>query len=200
MRLHRLAVLATPLTLLALPARAQSVERLFYYTDHEGSWASFVKHADQITVVGPQTYSVDSLGVLYGDIDRRLLEVAKQHGVKVMPLFVNEGFNQPQLRKLLADTAAQTRATRAMVELCKRHGFWGWQFDVENLSIQDRDRFTAWYVDAARQLHAAGFAISIAVVPRASDLPGTTGYHRWLFDSWRGGYDLAAIGRASDFV
>src|SRR5438105_3391892 len=167
MRLHRLVLLSS---LLALPAHAQSAERLFYYTDHEASWASFLKHVDQITVVGPQTYSVDSLGILYGDIDRKLLEVAKQHGVKVMPLFVNEGFNQPQLRKLLADTAAQSRATRAMVELCKRHGFWGWQFDVENLSIQDRDRFTAWYVDAARQLHAAGFAISIAVVPRAGDL------------------------------
>ena len=64
----------------------------------------------------------------------------------------------------------------------------------------NRDKFTAWYVDAARQLHAAGFAVSIAVVPRSSELPGTSGYHRWLFDSWRGGYDLAAIGRASDFV
>src|SRR5437588_128021 len=58
----------------------------------------------------------------------------------------------------------------------------------------NRDKFTAWYVDAARQLHAAGFAVSIAVVPRSSELPGTSGYHRWLFDSWRGGYDLAAIG------
>ena len=197
MRTIRLALAAT---LLASTAPAQSYERLFYYTDREDSWTSFAKHVDQITVVGPQTYSVDSLGILYGDIDRRLLELAKQHNVKVMPLFVNEGFNQPQLRKLLADTAAQSRATRAMVELCKRHGFWGWQFDVENLSIQDRDKFTAWYVDAARQLHAAGFAVSIAVVPRASELPGTTGYHRWLFDSWRGGYDLAAIARASDFV
>ena len=112
--------------LLATTAAAQGFERLFYYTDNEGSWASFVKHVDEITVVGPQTYSVDSLGILYGDIDRRMLELARQHNVKVMPLFVNEGFNQPQLRKLLADTASQTRATRAMVELCKRHGFWGW--------------------------------------------------------------------------
>ena len=192
-------------SLLALPtlaalAQSPSPERLFYYVDREDSYNAFVKHIDQISIVGPQTYYVDSLGVVWGSIDSRLLELAKARSVKVMPLLVNEGFNQPELRKLLADTAAQHRATRAMVELCRRYGFWGFQFDVENISIQDKDRFTAWYVDAARALHAAGFTISIAVVPRASEFAGTTGYHRWIFDSWRGAYDLSAIAKVSDLV
>ena len=188
------------LAMLATSAHAQTVERLFYYVDREDSYNALVKHIDQITILGPQTYNVDSLGVVWGSVDSRVLELARARNVKVMPLLVNEGFNQPELRKLLADTAAQNRATRAMVDLCKRHGFWGFQFDVEDISIQDKDRFTAWYVDAARALHAAGFTISIAVVPRASDFAGTTGYHRWIFDSWRGAYDLPAIARVSDLV
>ena len=31
--------------------------------------------------------------------------------------------------RLLADTAAQVRATHALVALCREHGFWGIQFD-----------------------------------------------------------------------
>ncbi len=184
----------------AASAIAQRPERLFYYVDQESSWSSLVKHVDQIDILGPQTYAVDSIGVVYGDVDQMVLALAKAHHVKVMPLVVNEGFNQPMLRRLLADTAAQARATAALVDVCRRYGYYGIQFDVENLSIQDAARFTKWYTDAATALHAAGFAISIAIVPRAGDFAGPTAYDRWIFDSWRGAYDLPALARASDFV
>jgi spore germination protein YaaH len=190
-----------PLLLLAAvrPVRGQGAERLFYYVDREDSYKSLVAHIDQITVLGPQIYTVDSLGLVYGSLDGRVLKLAKAHNVKVMPLVVNEGFNQAALHRLLADTAARSRAISSFVELCKRNGYWGIQFDVENLNINDRDRFTAWYTDAARALHAAGFTISAAVVHQIDDQPGPTGYQRFLADSWRT-YDLAALGRVTDFV
>ena len=72
-------------------------ERLFYYVDREDSYNSLVKHIDQITVLAPQVYVVDSLGIMWGTLDRRVANLAKQHGVKVMPLFTNEGFQQPGL-------------------------------------------------------------------------------------------------------
>ena len=178
---------------------AQSPERLFYYVDREDSYRSFVAHVDQITVLGPQVYTVDSLGLVYGSLDRRVLQLAKSRGVKVMPLVVNEGFSQPALRRLLADTAARSRAIASFVELCRRNGYWGIQFDIENLNIQDRDRYTAWFTDAARALHAAGFTISAAIVHQTDDLPGPTGYHRFLADSWRT-FDVAALGRVADFL
>lgn len=194
---------ALALTFSARPAAAQqhgSGERLFYYVDRESSWDSFVKHVDQIDIVGPQTYSVDSLGIVFGDVDREVMALAKQHGVKVMPLVVDESFNQTELHKLLTDSTARTRAIAALVELCRRNGYWGIQFDFENISIADRDRFTAFYTAASKALRAAGYTVSIAIVPRDGDLAGVTAYNRWIFDSWRGGYDLAALGRASDFV
>src|SRR6185503_9737548 len=118
---------------------------------------------------------------------RRVIELAKARGVKLMPLVVNEGFNQPSLRRLLADTAARARAIASFVELCKRNGYWGIQFDIENINIHDRDRFTAW------------FTISAAIVHQTDDLAGPTGYHRFLADSWRT-FDLAALGNAADFL
>jgi spore germination protein YaaH len=195
----RRLILLTATIVFHRSAAAQGGERLFYYVDREDSYRSLVAHIDQITVLGPQVYTVDSLGLVYGSLDRRVLALAKARGVKVMPLVVNEGFNQPALRRLLADTAARSRAIASLVELCRRHGYWGIQFDIENINVQDKDRFTSWFTDAARALHGAGFTVSAAIVHQTDDLAGPTGYHRFLADSWRT-FDLAALGRVADFL
>src|SRR5437763_9133362 len=195
----RILIVSSMLLLRTTTLSAQG-ERFFYDADREDAYRSLVAHIDQISVLGPQSYTVDSLGTFFGAVDARVLRLAKEHNVKVMPLFVNEGFNQPALRRLLSDTAAQRRSIGAMVAACRRHGYWGMQFDVENINELDRDRFTKWFSDASTALHAAGFAISIAVVHRTDEAAGPTAYHRFLQESWRGGYDLAAIGRAAAFV
>jgi spore germination protein YaaH len=195
----RRASLLVVVALYASTAGAQGAERLFYYVDREDSYRSLVAHVDQITVLGPQVYTVDSLGLVYGSLDRRVIELTRARGVKLMPLVVNEGFNQAALHRLLADTAARARAIGSLVELCRRNAYWGIQFDIENVNIQDRDRYSAWFSDAARALHAAGFMISAAIVHQTDDLPGPTGYHRFLADSWRT-FDLEALGTAADFL
>jgi len=197
----RLLLFAAAFTLLPGTLRAQNAgERLFYYVDREDSYNSLVKHIDQITVLGPQVFVVDSLGIMWGSLDRRVDALARKHGVKIMPLFTNEGFQQPGLRRLLADTAARNRAIESMVALCKTHNYWGIQFDVENINIADRDRFTQWYSDAAKALHRAGYKISIAVVHKTEESAGPTAYGRFMEDSWRGGYDIPALARAGDFI
>ncbi|MEJ7811683.1 MAG: glycosyl hydrolase family 18 protein [Gemmatimonadaceae bacterium] len=187
--------------LLAPAVRAQgAAERLFYHVDNEDSYERLVKHIGQITIVAPTGYTVDSLGVVWGQIDRRVLELAKRHNVRVMPLVTNEAFHQPSLKRLLGDTVARARATATLAEVCRRNGYWGIQFDIENVSVQDRDPLTAWYAATARALREAGCRISIAVVHRPGEEPGPLAYHRFLYDSWRGGYDLAALAKAGDFV
>ncbi len=195
------ALIAAFLVAMPRPSFAQGkLERLFYYVDRQDSYESLVRNIDQITVLGPQVYTVDSLGIVFGNLDSRVLALAKLHHVKVMPLVVNESFNQPALRKLLADTAARARATKSLLSLCQRHGYWGIQFDIENVNIQDRELLTAWYRETANTLHRAGFTLSIAVVHRTEETAGETGYHRFLQNSWRAGYDLAALAQAGDFI
>lgn len=184
----------------ARPLRAQAPERFFYYMDNEDAYESLVEHIDRIDVLGPQVYTVDSLGTVWGGLDPRVKALAAEHDVKVMPLVVNEGFDQPALRRLLADTAARGRATRSLATLCEDEGYWGIQFDIENVNMQDRDLFTDWYTETANALHAVGCTISIAVVHRPAEFAGPTGYHRFLYENWRAGYDLAAIGRVGDFI
>ena len=121
--MHRLAPLV--LAFLLAPPRAssaQGIERLFYYVDREVSYNSLVKNIELIDVLGPQVYTVDSLGILWGSLDSRVVALAKAKGVKVMPLVVNEGFNQPALRRLLSDSTARRRAVESMVAICKENG------------------------------------------------------------------------------
>lgn len=183
-----------------VPGVAQQPERLFYYVDAEESFRSFRANVERIDVVAPSAYRVDEDGIVWGDVDPRVLRLAREHDVRVVPLILNPGFDQEMLSGLLANPEARGRAVRSMVELCRRHGFAGIQFDFENLSIDDRDAFTAFYREAADALHAEGFEISIAVVHRPDDLPGPTRYHKWLFKNWRAGYDLAALAEIGDFI
>lgn len=209
MRAHPLALPRLAMTLclpllvgaiLPSPGTGQELERLFYYVDEESSFESFRENVERIDIVAPSAYSVDEDGVLWGEVDPRLLRLAREHDVDVMPLVLNPGFDQEMLHGLLSSDRARRRAVESLVELCRRHGYAGIQFDFENLHMNDRDAFTRFYREAARALHDAGFRISIAVVHRPDDLPGPTRYHKWLFKNWRAGYDLEALAEAGDFI
>lgn len=187
----------------AFPAQAdaqRAMERLFYYTDNEAAWASLRENIGRITIVAPTGYSVNEHGVVWGDVDPRVIRLAREHGVGVMPLIVNPGFDQEMLHRLLVDDAARARAVESMVELCRRHEYAGIQFDFENVHLTDRDALTRFYRETAQALHADGRRISIAVVHRPDELPGPTRYHGWLFENWRSGYDITALAEAGDFI
>jgi spore germination protein len=195
-----LEVLAAGILAPAARVSAQEMERLFYYTDNEEAWASLQANIGAISVIAPGGYSVDEDGIVWGEVDPRVLRLAKERGVPVMPLIVNPGFDQEMLHRLLVNDAARARTVAWMVEECRRHGYWGIQFDFENVSIDDRDNLTRFYREMAAALHAEGYRISIAVVHRPDELPGPTRYHKWLFRNWRAGYDLKALGEIGDFI
>ena len=197
MRPLRLALLAL---LLPLSAAAQRPERLFYFVDRPESWASLRAHIDQIDVVAPGAYSVDADGFVWGQLDPRVLQLAREHHVRVMPLIVNPGFDQEMLHRLLASDGARARAIATLADECRRNGYWGIQFDFENLGFADRDAFSRFFRESADALHRAGCKLSVAVVHRTSQEPGPTAYHKWLFKNWRAGYDLAALARDGDFI
>jgi spore germination protein YaaH len=198
-------VAALPLLLLSLglplQARAQQpFERLFYYVDTEDAWQSLSRHIDQVSIVAPEAFKVDSEGVVWGEVDPRVVQLAHAHHVHIVPLLQNPGFDQAMLHHLLADSVAVSRTLTTLVELCQDDGFAGIQLDFENVSIEDRGRYTSFARRAADRLHEAGRSLSLAVVHRGGDLPGPTRYHAWLFENWRAGYDLDALGRIADFI
>lgn len=195
--------LAVAVLLLLLPAAAhgqRQLERLFYYVDNADAWESLAANIDQVSIIAPGRYSIDADGMVWGDVDARVIRLGREHRVPVMPLVVNPGFDQETLHAFLTSETATRRAIESLVELCRRNDFAGIQVDFENLSVNDRDAFTAFFRALGDALHAEGYQISAAVVHRPDELPGRTQYQKWLFRNWRAGYDLAALGEVADFV
>jgi spore germination protein YaaH len=188
-------------TLLSVPAlRAQAPERLWYATNDERSVQSFLAHADRISVVAPQSFSMDSIGLIWGQVDPRMVATARAKGVKLIPLIVNPGFDQSIFHRVLVTPESRRRAVRNITALCRDNKFDGIQFDFENVRVTDRDAFTSFSREVADSLHGVGCSLSAAVVPRASDYPGPTPYHKWIFDNWRGAYDYKALADVMDFL
>lgn len=177
-----------------------NIESIFYYVDQGSCFESFKKNIGKISIIAPANYTVDEDGIVWGSVDPRVLKLAKDHNVKVMPLIHNPGFDQEILHTLLANKQARQRTIESLLDECKSYGYDGIQFDFENLNINDKDLFTQFYQETADVLHKEGYKLSVAVVHRPAKFPGPTKYFKWLYKNWRAGYDLNALGEIGDFI
>jgi spore germination protein len=180
--------------------KSQSGEFLFYMVDTEDSIQSFKENIKSIDIAAPQSFTATETGVVYGSLDRRILDYASENGVKVMPLIVNRGFDRETFHNLLSDEDSQGRVIHSLVELAKKYNLYGWQFDFEHIHISDRERLTEFYRKTAEALHSEGFKLSIAVVPTNTDFDLQTNYHRFLYEFWRAAYDLKSLAEIGDFI
>lgn len=181
-------------------AQSYKSENLFYLVGSAGSYQSFVQHADEISIICPDVYQIDSVGVITGEVDRRVLELAQKKGIKVMPLFAS--FDQKGIHALLTNEAARKEAIRLMLFYAREFHFYGWQFDIEGIFFTDKDAYTSFFKQTADSLHKYGFAVSSAVVKSEQPAPESSNpaYQRFLYENWRGAFDIPAIAAASDFI
>lgn len=183
----------------AAPTRMRS-ENLFYMVDTLNAFNSFKQHADDISIVVPAVYHIDRDGTVYGALDRRVLSIAKAHGVKVMPIIAS--FDQKGIHDFLNDAKAQARAIRIMLYDAQRYHYYGWQFDLENVHVTDGPAYTGFFARAAKALHAHGLKITMAVVKTSSPVPQPDrhGYDHFLYSDWRGAFDYPKLAHIADFL
>jgi len=191
---------ALALAVVATTISAQPPEAIWYIRADSAGLASFEAHASQVSVIAPQAHSIDASGTIRGAVDPRILATAARHGVKLMPLVMNPGFDLGILHHLVTDRGARTAAARSFASLCRELRPWGIQLDLENLAVEDRDAFTAFAREVADSTRAAGCGLSAAVVPRPDDLRGVLPYHQYMSDYWRAAYDYRALAEALDFL
>jgi len=201
-QIFRFYWLITGLLLISNAALAQkfSSENLFYLVNNLSSIKSFEEHANEISIVVPATYEIDQYGVITGDVNQAVMKAARDNHVKVMPIFGIA--NQKAIHEFLTDTASVNRAIRMLVYLAKRNHFYGWQLDFEDIHVTDGNAYTRFYKKAAMALHQNGFKISMAVVKSDQPVPdaGTTPYNRYIYENWRGAFNLKAIAKIGDFM
>jgi spore germination protein YaaH len=200
MRNHRYAAGLAILSITASTAKAQKLESIWYSTSGENSTKSFLANASHIDIVAPQVFALSAKGTITGKVDPRLIAKAKEAGVKLMPLVMNPGFSQSLIHTVLNKPDVSKKAIESLVALCRDNHFDGIQFDIENVNVTDKDALTRFMRESAVALHKVNCAVSAAVVPRTSDDPGPTSYHKWMFENWRGAYDYKALAEALDFI
>ena len=179
---------------------AAQPKAIFYMTGKPESVRSFLAHADKIDIVIPEFYSADAEGAVRGNPESIVMEAARKHRVPVMPIIVNPGFKQDQIHALLGNAAAQARLAKALLEECRKHGYYGIQFDFEHVPAADRDALTRLVRDTAALLGGGGFELSIAAMYQTSEAAPAGGYARWLYDNWLGAYDLREIAKHVEFI
>src|SRR5215510_3219071 len=188
----------------AFVATASAAERpksLFYVTSDPSAIRSFLAHADKVDLLVPTFYSVNAEGLVTGAPNPVVMDAAKKAHVPVMPIVVNGGFVQAEFHKFVGDTAAQKRMLDALIRACKENGYIGIQFDFENVRWTDRDALSALVKDSAAAFHKESLQLSVATVPNAPGGPGSeTQFSAWIYENWRGAYDLKAIGEAVDLL
>jgi len=189
-------VILSTLFLLAFAPKPE-ITTLIYLVNRPDAIASFRAHADRISIIAPQTFSMDAEGFISGEVPPEVLRIAAEHHVAVTPLVVNRGFNQPLMQTVLDSPESRARVIRYLLYFALRDGYQGFQFDYENIHYTYRDRFTAFFQEAAREFHRHKIEISAAIVGRRDDTPrpGNSGYV-----NWSGVYDYAELGKYSDFI
>lgn len=190
----------TMLVCISFPAAAQQPKSLFYMTRDPNSVRSFLAHADKVDTLVPAWYTVDATGLVSGGPNPLVLETAKEHHVRVMPIVTDAGFVQEDFHKLLVNPAAYREMFAELVRACEESGYAGIQFDFENVNWTDRDALSTMVAEAAAGFHQRGLKLSIATVPNALGAAGESGYSAWIYENWRGAYDLGALAKSVDLI
>lgn len=197
-----LTVAALPVLLVsqlqfASPAAAQqsarSVAAWLPYWDHARGADALRTDGDQFGEVSPFWYRMGAAGDIeaYPNADAAAIRDAiRAAGAALIPTISNE-FDRTRVAAVIGDPLRRAAHVEAIVNLTRANGYDGFDVDYENLAATDRSAFTAFVVELARAMHAAGKVLSITVHPKTAE-PGT----------WDGpqAQDYAAIGAAADRV
>jgi spore germination protein YaaH len=173
---------------------------MLYYSDDSLGMASLEAHADAMTVLAPQCYGLDRTGVLHGQLPAGLEDVTRRAGLPLMPLVTNPGFDRSTAHALLHNAQAQERAAKSLAQLAARDEYVGWQLDFEDIDPADKLAYTKFVARVAARLHHDHRLLSVAVVPRFSDIypdASAPGFHT---SEWGAAFDFRGLGRVADFL
>jgi len=202
----RLALVVIATIFAAAPSAAQRPPEVeFQFNYRPAAFEALELNIGNTSLVVPEWFTVDGAGVLTGAVEPRVLDLARAHGVPVMAQVKNfdrEGgaFRADWAHDLLTDRAARDRAIGRFVELSREHGLHGIQIELEGVHVSDRDALTRFVQEAAAALQRDGYRLSVSAIHREEAAPGPNSYTEWMWEHWRGVYDLEALGEAADFV
>ena len=183
---------------IALTAAAHAQKTEFWMGNGADSVASFMAHKDKIDIISPTWYQIDQDGFVSGEPQPVVLKAAKDAHLTVIPLFAL--MNHDKAHALFADPKAQDAMIASLLRECRENGYDGVNLDIEDVMWTDRDGLSALVKKTSDALHKEHLQVQIDVVPYAPGHPGETAFSTWMFQEWRGAYDLKALADSVDLI
>lgn len=141
-----------------------------------------------VNVISPSWFVIDSeQGHIQNKIDINYLKNARKKGYKIWPLIHND-FNAEMTHKWLNDKKAKDYIIRQLIFYAHRYNIEGYNFDLENIYDEDRDKLTEFMKEVTEALHQDEVIISMDITV-ASDM-----------ENWSKCYDRKALGEYVDYL
>lgn len=155
-----------------------------WYSDTSEGYANLVAHGGDINQLIYGGYDIQPGGTMIGFDSPRTLAWASGH--PDVPLWV---MVQASSLSFLGNPGQTQQLLSNVVQIVKRAGYAGVNFDIEGIPGADRNLYTAFITQAAADLHGIGAKISVAVPSeQANDLG------QW----WDQAYNYPALGAVVD--
>lgn len=184
---------------------------LGFYVDREeglpGSYGTMSAYSSQITAVAPFWHRLapdnpvqieghrpaDGSGT--GDL-KSVISEARKNNIQVFALVHNMIYPAWVDGAGLAAAVLENGRTRSefinqLESMIKEYGYDGVNLDIENIKLDDRDRYSLLVKELFERLNPQGYKVTVCV-------PAKT--HDNLTSSWSGPFDYKEIGRYSDIV
>ncbi len=142
---------------------------------------SFEANADILDEVSPFWYSANARGdILHGSDarDKTLVELAHSKNVLVIPTIHNILTTDP-VPSIIRSPERRARHIRNIVDEVLANNYDGIDIDYELLDSGLRPDYSAFITDLAKELHAQGKLLTIAVHAKTADYGGLGGFQDW---------------------
>jgi spore germination protein len=142
---------------------------------------SFEANADILDEVSPFWYSANARGdILHGSDarDKTLVELAHSKNVLVIPTIHNILTTDP-VPSIIRSPERRARHIRNIVDEVLANNYDGIDIDYELLDSGLRPDYSAFINDLAKELHAQGKLLTIAVHAKTADYGGLGGFQDW---------------------
>lgn len=192
LKLAAAALIFSAMFSLSVPAGAEGLSLKFnmsyIYFGDSSRYASHVKNTkNSLDEISPNYFNLNNDGSLNITTAADIAFARDMHGsgVRVVP-FLSNHWDRELGRQALRNKEA---LVGQIVDAVKVYELDGVNVDIENLTEEDRDSYTA-FVKLLKEKLPPGKVLSVAVAPNP-----------WgLTKGWQGSYDYKALGKHSDYL
>lgn len=133
--------------------------------DQERSFNSLSASNHKLNFISPVWYSLEPDGriKLIEGMDLEQLKIkAKDQGVSLLPTVFNS-FDPKRVSLIINNQTQKQVAIDNLVKIAEDNQYLGWDLDFEELKLADKDAFSEFVKDLAKNLHQKGLLLSVSV-------------------------------------